>query len=59
MFPVGITFIPFAVGMALLFKGKRLAAKVFLLSAFALFFLFSLGWTGLTLLKPLEDAAGL
>lgn len=58
MFPVGITFIPLAVGIALLFTRKILASKIFLISAFAVYFVFSIGWTGLSLVKPLEDEAG-
>jgi uncharacterized SAM-binding protein YcdF (DUF218 family) len=58
MQPVGITTVTFAIGIFLLFKGKRSAAKLFLIGSFSIFCFFSLGWTGLSLVKPLEDRAG-
>ena len=58
LFPVGSAFLPFAAGLAFLFKGRRSVAIFFLFSSFSLFFIFSLGWTGLSLVKPLEDRAG-
>jgi uncharacterized SAM-binding protein YcdF (DUF218 family) len=58
MQPVGMTTVTFALGIFLLFRGKRLASKLFLIGSFSIFFFFSLGWTGLSLLKPLEDKAG-
>jgi uncharacterized SAM-binding protein YcdF (DUF218 family) len=58
IYPVGLTLSLVIVGLILAWKKQRKAARIFWVSAVLALFLFSLGWTGFTLIKSIEDEAG-
>ncbi|MFA6222252.1 MAG: ElyC/SanA/YdcF family protein [Desulfomonilaceae bacterium] len=57
-FPIGLTLMPLLSGIALLLIGRTKVGTLLVSSASVIFVVFSLGWTGLSLVKPLEDRAG-
>lgn len=58
IYPVGATLIFLIVGIALLSRRWKKFGLFFVSFACVILLVFSLGWTGLALLKPLEDEAG-
>jgi uncharacterized SAM-binding protein YcdF (DUF218 family) len=58
MYPVGATFVLLLVGATLLLTGSKKAGTFFILAAGIVLFVFSLPWTGFTLLHRLEAEAG-
>ena len=58
IYPVGLTLTFLIIGLAMAWKKRRKAAKIFSVAAALTLFVFSLGWTGFTLIKSLEDQAG-
>lgn len=58
MYPIGATSIFLIAGIVLLSKGWKKVGLSFVSVACIILLVFSLGWTGLVLLKPLEDEAG-
>ena len=58
MYPVGATLILLIAGIALLLKGRKKVGMFFVAGSCIILLVFSMGWTGMALLKPLEDEAG-
>ena len=58
IYPVGLTLTFLIIGLAMAWKKRRKAAKTLWIAAVLTLFMFSLGWTGFTLIKSLEDEAG-
>lgn len=58
MYPLGAALTLLTVGVIVLFKGRRKLGTFIVLTGTLILFVFSLSWTGLTLLRPLELEAG-
>ena len=58
IYPVGLTFTLVILGLAMAWNKRPKAAKTLWIAAVLTLFMFSLGWTGFTLIKSLEDEAG-
>lgn len=58
IYPIGLTFILVVVALILSWNHRRRAARLIFALAGLTLFVFSLGWTGHTLVKALEDEAG-
>ncbi|MFH0958443.1 MAG: ElyC/SanA/YdcF family protein [Pseudomonadota bacterium] len=58
IYPVGLTLTFSILGLAMARKKRFGAAKALFVAAVSTLFVFSLGWTGITLVKFLEDEAG-